>query len=449
MSMNRRHFLQLGAFSALASAGFGALLARAAGSDYKAAVCVFLSGGCDSNNLVVPTDSAGYAAYQSARTVLALPKSTLLPISPASGGSFGLHPAMPELQTLFSQRRLAILANVGTLMRPTTKAQALSGRWPLPDNLLSHFDQQNQWSTLNPALLSPQGNQSVTGWGGRMADALRAMNAGNTFPPVVSVAGNNLFCDPLLVSATAVEVDDSPALPSSGDGTVDAARNAALAQLGSGSSDLALQGVVTKAFGAARKEVGAVQGAFAAKLSTAFPSTDIGQQLYRVAQMIAARGALGLSRQVFYVELDGFDTHANQLATQQDLLGQLSKALSAFYAATVELGVASQVVTFTHSEFSRTLKPAGDVSTVGSDHAWGGHSLILGGSVQGGDLYGTFPQLTLNGPDDMSDEGRWVPTTSVDQYAATVATWMGVADSDLATVLPNLSNFNARRLGFL
>jgi len=151
---------------------------------------------------------------------------------------------------------------------------------------------------------------------------------------------------------------------------------------------------------------------------------------------------------VFYVELGGFDTHSDQLNAQQDLLRQLSQALAAFYAATVELGVASQVLTFTHSEFSRTLKPAGD-SVTGSDHAWGGHSLILGGSVQGGDVYGTFPQLALSGPDDMSDEGRWVPTTAVDQYAATVASWMGVADADLATVLPNLTNFNVRRLGFV
>lgn len=153
--MNRRQLLRLGAASSLASAGFGALLARASGVDYKAAVCVFLSGGCDSNNLIVPTDTARYADYQTARGSLALPKASLLPVSPLSGGSFGLHPAMSELQALFSQRRMAILANVGTLMRPTSKAQALSGNWPLPDNLLSHIDQQNQWSALSPALLSP------------------------------------------------------------------------------------------------------------------------------------------------------------------------------------------------------------------------------------------------------------------------------------------------------
>lgn len=447
--MNRRQLLRLGAASSLASAGFGALLARASGVDYKAAVCAFLSGGCDSNNLIVPTDTARYADYQTARGSLALPKASLLPVSPLSGGSFGLHPAMSELQALFSQRRMAILANVGTLMRPTSKAQALSGNWPLPDNLLSHIDQQNQWSALSPALLSPLADQSITGWGGRMADALQAMNSGSNFPPVVSAAGNNIFCDPLLASATTVDAGGSSALPSTGDAKVDAARSAALAQLSTaGGSSVGLQDGVTKALAAARNEAAAVRGAFATPLTTVFPNTDIAQQLYRVAQLIAARSALGLSRQVFYVELGGFDTHSDQLNAQQDLLRQLSQALAAFYAATVELGVASQVLTFTHSEFSRTLKPAGD-SVTGSDHAWGGHSLILGGSVQGGDVYGTFPQLALSGPDDMSDEGRWVPTTAVDQYAATVASWMGVADADLATVLPNLTNFNVRRLGFV
>lgn len=273
--MNRRQLLRLGAASSLASAGFGALLARASGVDYKAAVCVFLSGGCDSNNLIVPTDTARYADYQTARGSLALPKASLLPVSPLSGGSFGLHPAMSELQALFSQRRMAILANVGTLMRPTSKAQALSGNWPLPDNLLSHIDQQNQWSALSPALLSPLADQSITGWGGRMADALQAMNSGSNFPPVVSAAGNNIFCDPLLASATTVDAGGSSALPSTGDAKVDAARSAALAQLSTaGGSSVGLQDGVTKALAAARNEAAAVRGAFATPLTTVFPSAD-------------------------------------------------------------------------------------------------------------------------------------------------------------------------------
>jgi uncharacterized protein (DUF1501 family) len=446
--MDRRSFLRLGTLSGLAAAGFGALLARAAGTDYKAAVCVFLNGGCDANNLIVPLSTSGYNDYRSARPSFALSQASLLPIVPRSGGTHGLHPAMPELQSLFNQGRVAVLANVGTLSRPTTKAQALSGSWPLPDNLLSHIDQQNQWSALSPALLSPLAGQSITGWGGRMADALRNLNAGATFPPVVSASGSNIFCDADIVASTAVDSAGAFSLPMTGDAGVDAARNAALAQLAQDNGGLVLQGAAAGGLSSVLSQAVQVQSAFSTTLRTAFPATDIGQQLYRVAQLIAARNTLGLSRQVFYVELGGFDSHADQLAAHQALLPQLSQALAAFYAATVELGVAPNVTTFTHSEFSRTLKPAGDNGS-GTDHAWGGHSFILGGAVNGGDLYGAFPQLVLNGPDDVTDEGRWVPTTSVDQYAATVAAWMGVPDSGLDAVLPNLSNFAVRRLGFL
>ena len=355
---------------------------------------------------------------------------------------------MPELQSLFNQGRVAALANVGTLSRPTTKAQALSGSWPLPDNLLSHIDQQNQWSALSPALLSPLPGQSITGWGGRMADALRDLNAGSTFPPVVSASGSNIFCDADIAASTAVDPGGAFSVPLTGDAAIDAARNTALAQLAQDNGGLVLQGAAAGGLSSVLSQATQMQGALSTTLRTAFPATDIGQQLYRVAQLIAARNTLGLSRQVFYVELGGFDSHAGQLAAHQTLLPQLSQALAAFYAATVELGVAPNVTTFTHSEFSRTLKPAGDNGN-GTDHAWGGHSFILGGAVSGGDLYGTFPQLVLNGPDDVTDEGRWVPTTSVDQYAATIAAWMGVPDSALNTVLPNLSNFAVRRLGFL
>lgn len=441
--MNRRKFLQLGAFSALASACFGSLAARAAGADYKAAVCVFLSGGCDANNMLIPNDNAGYAAYSSARPALAIPRSLLLPIAPLSGGAYGLHPAMPELQGLFNQGKLALLANVGTLIRPTTKVQAISGTWPLPDNLLSHIDQQNQWVMLNPALPS-----TLTGWGGRMADVLTSANAGARFPAVVSAAGSNLFCDGALSTATAVDSGGAFGFQGASGSSIDNARLAALSQILADNSGPQLQAAYAGGLSATVAQAGLVGNAFTVALSTAFPQTDIGQQLYRVAQLIASRNTFGLSRQVFYVELGGFDSHAGQAATLQDLLAQLSQAMSAFYAATVQLGVAQNVVAFTHSEFSRTLKSVGD-NGAGTDHAWGGHSLILGGAVKGGDLYGTFPQLILNGPDDMSDEGRWVPTTAVDQYAGTIASWMGVADADLSTVLPNLVNFQQKRVGFL
>ena len=441
--MQRRDFLKLGAFTALAGTGLGSMLARAATTDYRAAVCVFLNGGCDSNNLIVPTDNAGYAAYAAARRALALNQSSLLPIAPRSGGAYGLHPAMPELQALFNQNRLAILANVGTLLKPTTAAQANSGSWPLPDNLLSHIDQQNQWVTLNPSQTTTQ-----TGWGGRMADSLQPANAAARFPSITSTAGSSLFCDGILAQAAALDPYGGNGIAGANGAPLDNARLTALAQVLADTGGGPLQAAYASKTSAALTQSSTVATLFNTAIARTFPTTDIGQQLYRVAQMIAARGTLGVARQVFYVELGGFDTHANQNASLQTLFGQLSQALGVFAATLQDLGVDQNVVTFTHSEFSRTCKPAGDNGN-GSDHAWGGHSLIMGGAVRGGDLYGTFPRLVLSGPDDASDEGRWVPTTAVDQYAATIASWMGVADADLTTVFPNLSNFPVRKLAFI
>ena len=183
-----------------------------------------------------------------------------------------------------------------------------------------------------------------------------------------------------------------------------------------------------------------------APLQTVFPKTGLGNQLKQVAQVIAARGALGVTRQIFFCSLGGFDTHSDQLATQISLYQQLSQGMSAFYSATTELGVASNVTTFTLSEFSRTYQPG---SNGGTDHAWGGHQMILGGAVQGNQIYGTMPTLALGGPDDTGNNGRWIPTTSVDQYAATLAKWFGVADADMPSIFPNLANFTTANLGFL
>ena len=441
--MQRRRILQLGAFSALAGAGFGSLVGSASAADYRAAVCVFLNGGCDGNHLIVPNDNAGYTAYSSARPALAIPRAQLLPIAPASGGAYGLHPQLSELQRLFGQQRLAVLANVGTLIKPTTAQQAKSGTWPLPDNLLSHLDQQNQWVMLNPV---PGTN--VTGWGGRTADSLSAANSAARFPAVVSVAGTNVFCEGAATMAGVIDPYGSLGFSGMGDSPVDRARATALAQFAATPGGPQLESAFNGSLAAALTQDRLLDAVYNTSLSTPFPDNYLGQQLYRVAQMIASRATLGMSRQLFYVELGGFDTHAGETAGLQDLFTQLSQALAAFDAATIELGVGNNVVTFTHSEFSRTLQAAGDNGD-GTDHAWGGHSLILGGAVHGGDLYGTFPQLVLGGPDDASDEGRWVPTTSVDQYAATIAYWLGVSDTDLDTVLPNLQNFTTRRLAFL
>ncbi|MEJ6024275.1 DUF1501 domain-containing protein [Ramlibacter sp. PS4R-6] len=441
--MDRRQFLKLGAFSALATGGLGSLVASAAGSDYRAAVCVFLAGGCDANNLVVPTDTARYAMYAGARPRLAIPREQLLAIAPASGGSYGLHPQLGALQALFNQQRLAVLANVGTLVKPTTAEQAKSGAWPLPDNLLSHIDQQNQWVMLNPGM-----PVAVTGWGGRTADLLRPANATARFPATVSAAGSNVFCDGLATGAGVIDPWGSVSFAGAGGSPVDRARMAALTQFAPAAGAPQLDSAYNDALSGALLQDRLLDAAYETTLPVEFPDSYLGLQLYRVAQLIASRGALGMSRQLFYVEQGGYDTHAGQADSLQELLGELSEALGAFAATMLALGVDPNVVTFTHSEFSRTLMAAGDGGD-GTDHAWGGHSFVMGGAVRGGDMYGTFPQLQVGGPDDGSDEGRWVPTTSVDQYAATIASWLGVADADLETALPNLANFTVKKLAFL
>ncbi len=410
--------------------------------DYKALVCVFLFGGVDGNNLVVPADGeyASYAAARPASSGINIAQAQLLPVQPTGTGLCGLHPELSEIHPLFAQRRLAILANVGPLTEPTTKANYSAAR---PDNLFSHSDQQGQWQS------SVSSGPSPTGWGGRIADVVAG--PGGAFPVVTSIAGANLFTLGASTSPLALPTAGSFALQGFGNGTAARARYAALQAILAADRDnayvkasgdvtaqaIALSGVVNPIL---TSTTSAVAPLFAGQASS------ISQQLLQVAKLIEARGQTGAMRQVFFVSLGGFDTHSNELPTLTTLLGQLSPALRAFYDATLQLGVAGQVTTFTLSDFGRTFQPA---SGAGSDHAWGNHHFILGGAVQGGEMYGHYPSLALGGPDDAEREGRWIPTTSVDQYGATLARWFGVPDADLASVFPNLSRFAPSSLGFL
>ena len=443
----RRDLLRLACCSAAGASlvsglsKFGLVSALAQGtSDYKALVCIFMFGGNDSNNMIVPIDSR-YTQYVQARSVLALPQSQLLPLQTNGQANYGMHPNLPEMQGYFNQKNLAVLANVGTLVQPTTKAQYQAYQ-NLPENLYSHSDQQDQWQSAQLA------GTPVSGWAGKVADNVQTFNASAQFPPILSISGNPIFCTGITSRPFTINPGQPPGLQGFDQTAASQARYTATQQLLTFDSGLSMVQAANSVTGQAVKFAQVLSTALQniTPLQTKFPSNYLGQQLQQVAQVIAARSALGVQRQIFFVSYGGFDTHADQLPQQVQLLTDVSQSMSAFFQAAQELGVANQVTAFTLSEFSRTLEPG---SNGGSDHAWGSHQLILGGAVQGNQIYGTFPTLALGGPDDADQNGRWIPTTALDQYAATLATWFGVPAVNLPSIFPNLTNFPSSNLGFM
>jgi uncharacterized protein (DUF1501 family) len=447
--MSRRDFLKntcCTAAAGVAAANFsrlGLINAMAQSSqDYKALVCVFMYGGNDANNMIVPFDTAGYANYAKIRAGLALPQNQLLAVTPPSiGMPFGFHPRLPEMQQLFTSKKLALLTNVGTLVQPTTRDQYTKRQGALPMNLYSHADQQAQMQT---ASLTANGQ---TGWGGRVADKIQSIYGGN-FPIAISLAGTNIFAEGL--SVRSIESSGDPTKPLSGfyGSSEDNARLAALQNLLTFDTGLSLIQSASATTSNAPQDGKTLATAIASNkaLATQFPTSSLGGQLKQVAQIIQARSALGLPRQIFFVCVGSFDTHSDQLQQQDGLYKDLSQSMNAFYNVTAEIGVAPNVTTFTISDFGRTFLPD---SNAGTDHAWGSHHLIMGGSVNGSDFYGTFPTQALGGPDDATSEGRWIPTTSLDQYGATLAQWFGVQSSDLPSIFPNLANFKQPTLKFV
>ncbi len=447
---SRREFLRnsLAATGVLGTLGqMNALAATSSG--YQSLVCIFLAGGNDGHNTVIPISTArqNYNLYQTARQSLALPQSSLLPIANGSD-TYGLHPSLVEIQGLYNQGKAAVLANVGMLVQPISRAAYLTNNGAIvPSSLFSHSDQINQWQTAIPNGIAS------SGWGGRIADLLQSQNAAAIFPPITSASGCGLFCTGNQTFPASVPAPPSGSSSATGMATLNAIQNApataaGMQQLLTFDNGLQLvqsgNGIIARGNTYANTLTGLLSSV---SLKTPFPSNNpLADQLKTVAYVMSVRAQLGLSRQIFFCQLGGFDTHGAQLETQLPLLQQLSQAVAAFYQATQELAVDQSVTTFTASEFGRTLTPSG---ADGTDHAWGSHHFIIGSGVQGGKFYGTFPSLAPGGDNDASTRGVLIPTTAVDQYGATLAQWFGVSAANLATVFPNIANFASANVGFL
>lgn len=449
MAFTRRNFLRHSLCATVgATAGASTLwdlrkVAAAAASqngDYKALVCIFLYGGNDGNNTLVPRDQTTYNQYAAARGNLALSRAALLPITPltSDGHDYGLHPNLTGVQQLFNQRKLAFVANVGPLVAPINRQQYLAQSVPMPTQLFSHVDQTAHWMTSLPDQLAR------TGWGGRIADLVNSLNTNPAVSMSISVSGANTFEVGETITSYQVSPDGTLGLLdyTEGGDAVSQAIRSLLEQSHSNLFEASFSDKTKRAIDGERNLRAVLGGQ--SPLDTAFPTTPLGKQMKMIANLIKAREALGLRRQIFFCQSASYDTHAAQLGTHASLLSELSGAMAAFYSATVELGVASQVTTFTASDFGRTMRSNGQ----GSDHGWGNHHMVMGGAVRGGDIIGVYQNIAIDGPDD-TGLGRWIPTISTDEYGATLAQWFGVSAGDLPMVFPNLGRFARTNLGFV
>lgn len=459
---SRRAFLKMAGLAPLAR--FGAMNAFAGSGavspNYKALVCIFLFGGNDGNNMIVPAPGTSeYTAYKAIRGSIALPDSTAtlqgMGVTTKKGIGYALNDGLKLILPFWASGQLAVVANVGLLVQPTTQAQyqgSITGgaQVPLPTNLFSHADQTIQMQAGIPS------SSASTGWAGRVADAVAAQNAGASFPPSVSVSGPALFSKGNIVQSASL----IPGFNMQLNGFTNWQASVAAARKAGYQSILTFNSGLTMIQAADKVRQDAVNlSAMLASLPPSspftrpFPSTSIGQQLQQVAQIMQLQPQIGLNRQIFFCSLSGFDTHSGQSWQQYDLLRQVADGMLSLYGATQDLGIANQVTTFTESEFGRTLQPSG----TGCDHGWGNHHAVLGGAVQGGDIYGRYPQMALGGPDDCLStsnpstpaRGAWLPSTAIDQFAATLGKWFGVDMTNPAVTgaaFPNLASFTSQGL---
>ncbi|TPV58381.1 DUF1501 domain-containing protein [Aestuariibacter sp. GS-14] len=441
----KRSLLSLGGASSLWATTSQFNLVNAATSaqsfdDYKALVCVFLLGGNDSLNMLIPTDPSAYQQYAATRQNLAVARESALPLSVANTqySAVGLHPSLAALHTVYEQGYMALIANVGPMIEPVTKADILAGRVALPPQLFSHSDQQNHWQTAYPQ------QAALTGWAGRMADMLS--DTSHPLSMNLSMAGNNLWQTGNQVLPFALSSNGAEVLEGINPNEEWQRPNASFLDRIHANTEGLFATQFASMVDRTRSTGGLVNDALALgpELSTVFPATRFAEQMRLIAKMISVQQHLDQPRQMYFVALGGWDTHDNQLTDHPTLLAELAEGMAAFFNATTELGVSESVTAFTASDFGRTLTSNGD----GTDHGWGGNHIVMGGAVQGADIYGQLPEMALNSNDDLGD-GRIIPTLAVDQYAATLAGWFGLSDSELTDILPNLRNYDRHRLGFL
>ncbi|PIE89006.1 MAG: hypothetical protein CR997_13490 [Acidobacteria bacterium] len=411
--------------------------------DYKALVCVFLYGGADSASILVPASSAEYSQYESIRAGLGVARDHLLGLNSTQASDYGLFNVMEPLHRLYETGDLAFVANVGSLMEPATKEQLLNNEVERPPQLFSHSDQQFQWATSIPGVQTP------IGWGGRIADLFGNVNGQSDLSMNITLAGQSVFLTGEQVVQYALSSDGPEGLffhdiAEPGSLLAETANRMLSREYGN-----VLQREFTRIQNKAISLERTISSALEVlpPLETSFPESELGEQLLMVTRMIQARHALGndpIRRQIYLVAAQGWDTHDNQNDSLPGLLNDVAVSMRAFNDAMVEMGINDNVTAFTSSEFGRTLTNNGN----GTDHGWGGHQMVMGGSVNGGDIFGTMPNLELDGPDD-AGQGRIIPTLSVDQFNATLAKWFGVPDADMDSIFPHLSRFNERDIGFM
>ena len=404
--------------------------------EYKALVCLFQSGGNDSFNMLMPKGTPEYNEYAVTRSNLSIPQDDILAITPSTfdGKNYGVHPSMGGVQNLFENNKLSFISNIGTLIQPTTKEQFQNGSANLPLGLFSHSDQIQQWQTASPHARTP------VGWGGKIADLLQSMNDNSTISMNVSLSGTNVFQygqNTVEFSAN-VENGSEGIYGYGGMYGVDPARTEAIDRMLSHNYDDIYKKTYINILGNAKDASlefrAAIDGVD--EFTTPFSGNRVSQSFRMIAKAIAARDTLGFKRQIFFVNFGGWDHHDELLENQAEMLGVVNNAMTEFSEVLEEMGMFDDVTTFSISEFGRTLTSNGN----GTDHAWGGNVMAMGGSVNGGDMYGTYPSLELDNPYELQD-GVMLPTTSADLYFAELALWFGVPPSELNTLFPNLSNF--------